>query len=192
MVTPFRQGRGFITRFDHQNNDSRELRRQKRDTINKMSQQPTAKRQATKDRNESQPTTNEDPQLTTKDRDGNSAVAITVGEVSKPNADLSTLTGRSMGSSSTLSSSKKEWAVHLGLVKFCFRKLADRVLEPYLKQTEPNIPPVITIPPGLSQKEFIDIAYTKHIAPLFNDWRHKTQSAMKTYTSVSKQVMDNS
>ena len=70
----------------------------------------------------------------------------------------------------------KKWIKHY---KFSFRKLADRVLEPYLKQTEPNIPPVITIPPGLSQKEFLDIAYTKHIAPLFNAWRHKTQSAIK-------------
>ena len=63
--------------------------------------------------------------------------------------------------------------------KFCLGKLADKVLEPYLKQTDPNIPPVITIPPGLSKEEFLDIAYTKHIAPVFNDWRHKLQSAMK-------------
>ena len=117
MVTPFWQGQGFITCSDQQNTNLRELRRQKRDAINKISQEPTAKRQATKDQNESQPTPNEDPQLTTKDRDGNSAVAITVGEVSKTNGDLSMLTGRSTGSLSTLSSSKKEWALHLGLVK---------------------------------------------------------------------------
>ena len=181
--------------MDHQNNDPRELRRQKRDAVNKISQEPTAKRQATSNRNGSQPTINEEPQLTTKDGGGNSAVAITLGEVSKTNADLSILTGRSTGSSSTLSSSKKEWELHLGLVKtvcrtdiskkwikhykFGFRRLADLVLQPYLKQTDPNIPPVITIPPGLSEKEFLDIAYTKHVAPLLNGWRHKMQSAMK-------------
>ena len=147
-VTPFHQGQGFNTCFDKQNNDSWELRRQKQDrlendTFNKRSQQPAAKRQAMKDQNETQPAP-KDPQLTTKDRDSNSAVAIMVGEVSTQKGGLSTLTERSKGSSSTLSSSKKEWVVHLGIVKsafqtnipkkwiqdhkFCHHLLADRVL----------------------------------------------------------------
>ena len=109
---------GFITRSDHQNtNFLQELRRQKQDAVSKRSQLPAAKRQAMKDQNKSQPTPNEDPQVTTKDWDSNSGVVITVGEVSRTNGDLSTLTGRSKGSSSTLSSLKEEWAVHLGIVK---------------------------------------------------------------------------
>ena len=35
--------------------------------------------------------------------------------------------------------------------------LQSRVLQLYLKQTDPNIPPAINIAPGLSKEEFIDI-----------------------------------
>ena len=120
-----------------------------------------------------------------------------MGEVSTQKGDSNTLTEREKGSSSTLSSSKKEWAVHLGIVKssfwtdipkkwiqehkFCYHLLADRVLQPYLKQIDPNILPVINIAPGLSKEEFVDIAYTKYMTPLLNhEWgRHKMQSAME-------------
>ena len=59
--------------------------------------------------------------------------------------------------------------------------LADPILDkPYLKQTNPDVPPPIDIAPGLSKKEFIDIAFTTHMTPLFNEeWIHRTQSAMK-------------
>ena len=94
-----------MTCLDQQDNNSWEQRWQKQDAVNKRSQHPAAKRQGTKYLNETQPTpSSKDPQLTTKEGGGNSAIAIMVGEASKQNGDLSTLTGRSKGSSSTLSS----------------------------------------------------------------------------------------
>ena len=47
--------------------------------------------------------------------------------------------------------------------KFSNRLLADSVLELYLKQTDPDAAPVINIAPGMSKKEFVDLAYTKHM-----------------------------
>ena len=55
--------------------------------------------------------------------------------------------------------------------KFCYCLLADRILKLYLKQTDPTIPTVINIAPRLSKEEFVDIAYAKHMTPLFNEWR---------------------
>lgn len=127
------------------------------------------------------------PQPTTNDRDSNSAAAVTVQEVGgcKQKEDLSTLTGKSHGSSSSLSSSVKKWQTHLDIVeplfkndihkkwikeeKFCYRALADKVLEPYFH-----------IAPGLKEEAFIDVAYAKLMTPMFNDWRHRCQISMKS------------
>ena len=67
----------------------------------------------------------------------------------------------------------------LQMDKFSNRTLADEILKPYLKQMDPDVPLPINIAPGLSRKEFVDIAFTKHMTPLFNEWRHRTQSNMK-------------
>ena len=190
MVSPFQWSQGFDVHFD-KDHTLQKIRMQKQEPLqndaNKSSQQP-AKRQAKKKQNQTQltPKENENPQL---------LIAITVGEVSKQRGDLSTLTGRSKGSLSTWSSSKKQWAVHLDSVKsvlctniprkwiqdhkFSNHLLTDSILKPYLKQIDPDIPLVINIAPGLSKKKFVDLTFTTHMTPLFDEWRHRTQSAMK-------------
>ena len=218
--SPLRDGKNFSTRFDTEQ-DTREFRRRRREALQNdvnESQQPAtqqaknnqnetlqneviksrrpAKRHAKNRQNETEPSKdNENNQFSTNDREGNSAATVTVGEVSEERADVSTLSVRSKGSSSTISSSKQQWAGHLEVVKTVVRKdvpnkwianhkfsnrvLADSILKPYLKQTDPDIPPIITIAPGLSEDEFVELAFRKHMTPIFNEWRHKTQSAMK-------------
>ena len=63
--------------------------------------------------------------------------------------------------------------------KFSKQMLADKILEPYLKQTDHDVPLPIYIAPWLSKKEFDNLVFTKHMTPLFNEWRHRTQSAIK-------------
>ena len=135
----------------------------------------------------------EDPQLaTTKGRDSNSVVAITV-EISQARGDVSTLTGRSKGGSLTLDSCKQWWEAHThktveSVLKkviplqwihgFSSHSLTNSILEPFLTQMEPHVPLSINITPELSIQEFIDIAFAKYIIPKFNEWRYKIQSSM--------------
>ena len=157
------------------------------------SQQPE-KEQAENYQNETSPSKDEgNPRLTTVGWYGNCASTVTEGEVSEERTVVSTLTGRSKASSSTISSSKvdhmdsvktvlndaipKKWiAKH----KFSNRPLAAAILKPYLKGTDPSKPGIcIYIPPELNAEEFVDLAFRKIITPQFNEWRHRVQASMK-------------
>ena len=116
-----------------------EIRRKKQDealhnNINE-SEQPL-KRQAKNNQNEIEPIDrhnhsaysckdDEDPQLTTKGQDAYFAAAVTVGVASQAKGEVSTLKGRSKGSSFTLDSSKQQEA-HRESVKSVLKKVMPR------------------------------------------------------------------
>ena len=69
--------------------------------------------------------------------------------------------------------------------KFSNRSWADKILKPFLKKSDPDVPqPTIDIAPQLSKKVCIDIAFTKHMTPLFNKWQHRTQHVRKNTSHV--------